>query len=265
MYLDKQVVKAWLYENGSLYHNGSTPIPDPAKLELCFASSYYCLSVPRNYLYLQVAFRVIKEALPTKLTTLCYNRDFIAVLFKKDPIRHFFKILICVFVKEPCTYGDRLADVSYYWRVELDKEACLLAFRIGWRRLVSAVRKHVRQRRSEKHHGSKRKCNNHQRSKTQNFFSLNSTPHFSKIKIKIAPQYILVISCTRAGARLQILLISIRSTDEQFCRMGSLAWLGYLSYTQVVESSNLSPSILSLYCSLYASCFKVHLVVSHPK
>ena len=27
--------------------------------------------------------------------------------------------------------------------------------------------------------------------------------------------------------------------------MGSLAWLGYLSHTQVVESSNLSPSILS--------------------
>jgi hypothetical protein len=45
--------------------------------------------------------------------------------------------------------------------------------------------------------------------------------------------------------QLQILLISIRSTDEQFYRMGSLAWLGYLSYTQVVESSNLSPSILS--------------------
>ena len=44
--------------------------------------------------------------------------------------------------------------------------------------------------------------------------------------------------------QLQILLISIRSTDEQFCRMGSLAWLGYLSYTQVVESSNLSPSII---------------------
>ena len=44
--------------------------------------------------------------------------------------------------------------------------------------------------------------------------------------------------------QLQILLISIRSTDdEQFYRMGSLAWLGYLSYTQVVESSNLSPSI----------------------
>jgi hypothetical protein len=48
--------------------------------------------------------------------------------------------------------------------------------------------------------------------------------------------------------QLQILLISICSTDEQFCRMGSLAWLGYLSYTQVVESSNLSPSII--YCSV---------------
>ena len=47
-----------------------------------------------------------------------------------------------------------------------------------------------------------------------------------------------------ASMQLQILLISIRSTDEQFCRMGSLAWLGYLSYTQVVESSNLSPSII---------------------
>ena len=38
------------------------------------------------------------------------------------------------------------------------------------------------------------------------------------------------------------LLIPIQGTDEQFYRMGSLAWLGYLSYTQVVESSNLSPS-----------------------
>ncbi len=36
--------------------------------------------------------------------------------------------------------------------------------------------------------------------------------------------------------------------------MGSLAWLGYLSYTQVVESSNLSPSII--YCS--ASFLAMH-------
>ncbi len=57
--------------------------------------------------------------------------------------------------------------------------------------------------------------------------------------------YILVIF---ASMQLQILLISICSTDEHFCRMGSLAWLGYLSYTQVVESSNLSPSII--YCSV---------------
>lgn len=60
--------------------------------------------------------------------------------------------------------------------------------------------------------------------------------------------------------QVQILLISICSTDEQFCRMGSLAWLGYLSYTQVVESSNLSPSII--YC--YASFLAMHSRVA-PK
>ena len=60
-------------------------------------------------------------------------------------------------------------------------------------------------------------------------------------EITIVAGHILVIF---ASLQLQILLISIRSTDEQFCRMGSLAWLGYLSYTQVVESSNLSPSII---------------------
>ena len=36
------------------------------------------------------------------------------------------------------------------------------------------------------------------------------------------------------------------------CRMGSLAWLGYLSYTQVVESSNLSPSIICCSASFLA-------------
>jgi hypothetical protein len=122
------------------------------------------------------------------------------------------------------------------------------------------VRKHIRQHRSEKHHSSKR-CN--YQNKMQNFFSPNST-HFSKIKI-VGLYTLVIFSRARTLLQLQILLISIRSTDEQFYRMGSLAWLGYLSYTQVVESSNLSPSILSLYCSLYASCFKVHLVVSHPK
>jgi hypothetical protein len=69
---------------------------------------------------------------------------------------------------------------------------------------------------------------------------------------------ILVIFASR---QLQILLISIRSTDEQFCRMGSLAWLGYLSYTQVVESSNLSPSII--YCS--ASFLAIHLAETSQK
>jgi hypothetical protein len=34
--------------------------------------------------------------------------------------------------------------------------------------------------------------------------------------------------------------------------MGSLAWLGYLSYTQVVESSNLSPSIIYFSVSFLA-------------
>ena len=33
-----------------------------------------------------------------------------------------------------------------------------------------------------------------------------------------------------------------RSETETSGRMGGLAWLGYLSHTQVVESSNLSPS-----------------------
>ena len=69
--------------------------------------------------------------------------------------------------------------------------------------------------------------------------TLNSRQFFSEITIVAG--HILVIF---ASLQLQILLISIRSTDEQFCRMGSLAWLGYLSYTQVVESSNLSPSII---------------------
>ena len=54
----------------------------------------------------------------------------------------------------------------------------------------------------------------------------------------IAIKFFLPISLVRANN----LLISIQGTDEQFCRMGSLAWLGYLSHTQVVESSNLSPS-----------------------
>ena len=71
------------------------------------------------------------------------------------------------------------------------------------------------------------------------FRTLNSRQFFSEITIVAG--HILVIF---ASLQLQILLISIRSTDEQFCRMGSLAWLGYLSYTQVVESSNLSPSII---------------------
>jgi hypothetical protein len=75
MYLNKQVVEARLYENSRpLYHNGPSPVPDPAKLGLCLASSYYCLDVPSNYPYLQVAFRVIVEALPAKLAAaLCYN------------------------------------------------------------------------------------------------------------------------------------------------------------------------------------------------
>jgi hypothetical protein len=65
---------------------------------------------------------------------------FSAILLKKDPIRHFFKILICVFIKESCTYEDRLADISQsHRRVELDKEASLLAFKIGCSRLVPAM------------------------------------------------------------------------------------------------------------------------------
>jgi hypothetical protein len=32
--------------------------------------------------------------------------------------------------------------------------------------------------------------------------------------------------------------------DYRSSRMGGLAWLRYLSHTQVIESSNLSPSIL---------------------
>jgi hypothetical protein len=40
--------------------------------------------------------------------------------------------------------------------------------------------------------------------------------------------------------------------------MGSLAWLGYLSYTQVVESSNLSPSII--YCP--ASLLEIYITSS---
>ena len=82
----------------------------------------------------------------------------------------------------------------------------------------------------------------------RNFYTLNLR-HFSEIKI--VAWYILVIF---ASMQLQILLISICSTDEQFCRMGSLAWLGYLSYTQVVESSNLSPSTIC--CS--ASFLEIH-------
>jgi hypothetical protein len=81
-----------------------------------------------------------------------------------------------------------------------------------------------------------------QLSKQDKEFLYSTRGNFSEIKIVAG--HILVIF---ASMQLQILLISIRSTDEQFCRMGSLAWLGYLSYTQVVESSNLSPSII--YCA----------------
>ena len=43
--------------------------------------------------------------------------------------------------------------------------------------------------------------------------------------------------------------------------MGSLAWLGYLSHTQVVESSNLSPSII-----YYAESFlAIHLAETSQK
>jgi hypothetical protein len=52
--------------------------------------------------------------------------------------------------------------ISYYWRVELDKEASLLAFKIGCRRLVPAVGNRNGKSRSQKNHGSK-KCNNHQK------------------------------------------------------------------------------------------------------
>jgi hypothetical protein len=86
--------------------------------------------------------------------------------------------------------------------------------------------------------------------------AISTRGNFSEIKIVTG--YILVIF---ASMQLQILLISIRSTDEQFCRMGSLAWLGYLSYTQVVESSNLSPSII--YCS--ASFLAIHLAEMSQK
>jgi hypothetical protein len=41
--------------------------------------------------------------------------------------------------------------------------------------------------------------------------------------------------------------------------MGSLAWLGYLSYTQVVESSNLSPSIICCSASFLAIHHHHHL------
>jgi hypothetical protein len=92
-------------------------------------------------------------------------------------------------------------------------------------------------KRSEKNHGSK----NATTIKTRQGIFVLSTPGKFFSEIKIVTGYILVIF---ASMQLQILLISIRSTDEQFCRMGSLAWLGYLSYTQVVESSNLSPSII---------------------
>jgi hypothetical protein len=40
--------------------------------------------------------------------------------------------------------------------------------------------------------------------------------------------------------------INYRHAKATKRRMGSLAWLGYLSHTQVVESSNLSPSIFDL-------------------
>jgi hypothetical protein len=45
--------------------------------------------------------------------------------------------------------------ISYYWRVELDKEASLLAFKIGCRRLVPAVGNRNGKSRSQKNHGSK--------------------------------------------------------------------------------------------------------------
>jgi hypothetical protein len=109
-------------------------------------------------------------------------------------------------------------------------------------------------KRSEKNHGSK----NATTIKTRQGIFVLSTPGKFFSEIKIVTGYILVIF---ASMQLQILLISIRSTDEQFCRMGSLAWLGYLSYTQVVESSNLSPSII--YCS--ASFLAIHLAETSQK
>jgi hypothetical protein len=45
--------------------------------------------------------------------------------------------------------------ISYYWRVELDKEASHLAFKIGCRRLVPAVGYGKGKSESQKNHGSK--------------------------------------------------------------------------------------------------------------
>ena len=46
--------------------------------------------------------------------------------------------------------------------------------------------------------------------------------------------------------------------------MGGLAWTGYLSHTQVVESSNLSPSIL-LSCEEASYCITYIFAISNCK
>jgi hypothetical protein len=69
--------------------------------------------------------------------------------------------------------------ISYYWRVELDKEASLLAFKIGCRRLVPAVGNRNGKSKSQKNHGSKNATIIKRR---QEFFTLNLR-NFQKSKL----------------------------------------------------------------------------------